>query len=106
MIGVLALTTVLRRSSGAIVTGIVAFALPFIILSGPVSSPIDWLMRITPVAGFANQGTLPRFAQVAGDYTIGNGYYPRAPWVGLAVLCAWTAIALAAAMWSVRHRDV
>jgi len=35
-----------------------------------------------------------------------NGYYPLGPWVGLAVLCAWTAVALGAAMWSIRRRDV
>ena len=104
-IGILGLATVLRRSAGAVVTGIVLFVLPFI-LSHPLSSGSDWLMRITPVAAFAIQGTLPRFAQVSDAYTMNNGYYPLGPWVGLAVLCAWTAVAFAAAMWSIRRRDV
>jgi ABC-type transport system involved in multi-copper enzyme maturation permease subunit len=105
-IGILALATVLRRSSGAVLVGIVAFAVPFVILTAPGSSGIEWFMRLTPVAGFSIQGTLPRFAQVAGNYTMGSGYYPLMPWVGLAVLCAWTAAALGAAVWSLRHRDV
>ena len=103
---VLALGTILRRSAGAVVTGIVVFVLPFI-LSHPLSpAASDWLFRITPTAAFAVQGTLPRFAQVAGAYTMQNGYYPLGPWVGLAVLGAYAAVAFGAAMWSIRRRDV
>ncbi|HVB06585.1 MAG TPA: hypothetical protein VNF07_10115 [Acidimicrobiales bacterium] len=95
-----------RRGSGAVVTGVVAFALPFIVLSESLRSGADSLLWFTPVAGFSIQGTLPRFAQVAGDYTMGNGYYPLSPWTGIAVLGAWTAVALGAALWSLGHRDV
>ena len=102
-VGILSLATVLRRSAGAVVIGIVVFVLPFILLH-PLSS--DWLLRIAPVAGFAIQGTLPRFVQVGGAYTMSNGYYPLGPWVGLAVLCAWSAVAFAAAAWALRRRDV
>lgn len=102
-IGILSIATMLRRSAGAVVIGIVVFVLPFI-LSHPLSSA--WLFRIAPVAAFAIQGTLPRFAQVGGAYTMSNGYYPLGPWVGLGVLWAWSAIALAAAAWSLRRRDV
>jgi ABC-type transport system involved in multi-copper enzyme maturation permease subunit len=103
---VLALGTMFRRSSGAVATGIVLFVLPFILEANPSSSAPDWLMRIAPTAAFAVQGTLPRFAQVASAYTMGNGYYPFGPWAGLAVLCAWTAVAFGAAMWSIQRRDV
>jgi len=103
---VLALGTILRRSAGAVATGIVLFVLPFVLGANPSSSAPDWLMRIAPTAAFAVQGTLPRFAQVANAYTMGNGYYPLGPWAGLAVLCAWTAVAFAAALWSIRRRDV
>jgi ABC-type transport system involved in multi-copper enzyme maturation permease subunit len=84
----------------------VLFVLPFVLGANPSSSAPDWLMRIAPTAAFAVQGTLPRFAQVANAYTMGNGYYPLGPWAGLAVLCAWTAVAFAAALWSIRRRDV
>ena len=105
-IGILGLATVLRRSAGAVATGIVLFVLPFIHGANASSPALDWVMRIFPIAAFAVQGTLPRFAQVANAYTMNNGYYPLGPWVGLAVLCAWTAVALGAAMWSIRRRDV
>lgn len=109
-IGVMALGTILRRSAGAVVIGIVLFVLPFILgsaLSGASDSGgSDWLMRITPTAAFAIQGTLPRFAQVANAYTLRNGYYPLGPWIGLAVLGGYAAVAFGAAMWSIRRRDV
>ena len=83
---VLALATLLRRSAGAVVAGIVVFVLPFILMHSLSPAAADWLLRFTPVAAFAVQGTLPRFAQVASAYTMQNGYYPLGPWVGLAVL--------------------
>ena len=51
----------------------------------------DWLLRVTPAAGFAVQQSHPRYPQVAAAYTPTNGYYPLAPWAGFAVLCAWAA---------------
>jgi ABC-type transport system involved in multi-copper enzyme maturation permease subunit len=65
----------------------------------------DWLPRATPAAGFAIQQAYPRYPQVAADYTPGNGFYPLAPWAGFAVLCAWTALAFAAAIYLLRRRD-
>jgi ABC-type transport system involved in multi-copper enzyme maturation permease subunit len=105
-IGVLGFATVLRRSAGAVVTGIVLFVLPFIHGANASSPALDWVMRIFPTAAFAVQGTLPRFAQVANAYTMNNGYYPLGPWAGLAVLCAWTAVVFGAAVWFIRRRDV
>jgi ABC-type transport system involved in multi-copper enzyme maturation permease subunit len=66
----------------------------------------NWLMRLTPTAAFAVQGTLPRYRQVSDAYTIGNGYFPVSPWTGLAVLAAYVAVALGAAAWLLRRRDV
>jgi hypothetical protein len=54
----------------------------------------DWLLRITPAAAFAIQQAYPRYPQVLAAYTPQNDYYPLAPWLGLAVLAAWTAAAL------------
>jgi ABC-type transport system involved in multi-copper enzyme maturation permease subunit len=51
------------------------------------------------------QGVLPAYPQVASTYTPQYGYYPLAPWAGLAVLCAWTAAALALAAFLLRRRD-
>jgi ABC-type transport system involved in multi-copper enzyme maturation permease subunit len=103
---VLALGTILRRSAGAVATGIVVFVLPFIV-SHPLSPAASgWLFRATPTAAFAVQGTLPHFAQVSNAYTMQNGYYPLGPWAGLAVLAAYAAVAFGAAVWLIRRRDV
>jgi hypothetical protein len=34
-----------------------------------------------------------------------GGFFPLAPWAGLAVLCGWAALALAAAAFLLRRRD-
>jgi hypothetical protein len=66
----------------------------------------NWLMRFTPTAAFAIQATLPRSSLVTSSYTPPNGYFPIGPWAGLAVLAAYTAVALGAATWLVGRRDV
>ena len=45
------------------------------------------------------------YHQVTSLYTPYNGYYPLAPWAGLAVLCAWAAVVLALAAFLLRRRD-
>ena len=66
----------------------------------------EWLLRITPAAGFSVQQVVPRFPQVTGVfYTPNWGYYPLAPWAGFAVECAWAAAALALAFYLLRRRD-
>ena len=87
---------VLRRSAGP-VTAVIAVIVAAVLLRRPAGSPArgaaDWLLRVTPAAGFAIQqpSRLP-----AGHQRLhpGYGYYPLAPWAGFAVLCAWTALAL------------
>ncbi|MGH9124620.1 MAG: ABC transporter permease subunit [Acidimicrobiales bacterium] len=102
----LALGTLLRRSAGAVVAGIVVMVVPFIMASALPAGASQWLMRVTPAAGFAIQQTLPRYPQVSALYSPTNGYYPLSPWVGLAVLVAFTAVTLAAAGAVLRRRDV
>lgn len=62
------------------------------------------LLVLGPTAAFAILATLPRYPRVSDAYTINNGYFPIGPRAGLAVLAAYTAIALGAAMWLVRRR--
>jgi len=100
---VVALGTMARRSAGAVVAGLVLLVLPGILGSAGSDT---WLMRYTPTAAFAIQATLPRFDQVSNAYTPANGYFPISPWAGLAVLAAYTAVAMGAAMWLLRRRDV
>ncbi|WP_435059875.1 hypothetical protein [Streptomyces sp. bgisy060] len=63
------------------------------------------LLRVTPAAGFAVQQTLPRYAQVLSVYEPLTGYYPLAPWVGLAVPCGYAVLAFGLAVVRLRGRD-
>jgi ABC-type transport system involved in multi-copper enzyme maturation permease subunit len=90
----LGLGTVMRRSSGPVTLVIALVVVPSIVSD---LLPLDverWLVRLTPLAGFAIQATnLHRF-----DVWI-------RPWAGFGVLCAYAAVALAAAFWLLRRRD-
>jgi ABC-type transport system involved in multi-copper enzyme maturation permease subunit len=103
----LAVATMVRRSAAAIAIVIVTIVLPYF-LAVAAAVPLgvaDWLLRITPAAGFAVQGAYPRYTQVTAIYSVLSGYFPLASWAGFAVLCAWAAVALAGAAVLLRRRD-
>jgi ABC-type transport system involved in multi-copper enzyme maturation permease subunit len=104
----LALGTMLRRSAAAVTLVIVAIVLPYIlgVASALPVSASDWLLRITPAAAFAIQQATPQYPQVTALYSPSSGYFPLAPWAGLAVLCAYAALALGLAVVLLRRRDV
>jgi ABC-type transport system involved in multi-copper enzyme maturation permease subunit len=109
-VAVLGIGTILRRSAGAILVGVVVFVLPTFTgpgIIGPTSSgsAATWLYRVTPAAGFSMLGLLPRSRLVSYPYTMANGYYPLPPWAGLLVLGAYAAVALFAARLVLRRRD-
>jgi hypothetical protein len=95
---VVAFGAMVRRRAWAIVAGIGLLVVPGV-MATLVPGTESWLMQFTPTAAFAIQATLPRSDLVAGAYSIVNGYFPISPWAGLAVLAAYTAATLAAAMW-------
>jgi ABC-type transport system involved in multi-copper enzyme maturation permease subunit len=103
----LALGTVLRRSTTAVTVVIVAMVLPYILSVASVLPVgiLDWLLRITPAAAFAVQQATPQYPQVSALYSPASGYFPLAPWAGLAVLCAYAALALGLAGYLLRRRD-
>jgi ABC-type transport system involved in multi-copper enzyme maturation permease subunit len=103
----LAIGTIMRRSAAAVATAIVVVVLPYIVATaGALSAgPSQWILRITPAAAFAIQQSIPAYHQVHQAYTPSLGFYPLAPWVGFAVLCAWTAVALGVAAYLLRRRD-
>ncbi|MCF3132718.1 ABC transporter permease subunit [Streptomyces olivochromogenes] len=103
----LALGAVLRRSATAITAVVVTTVLPYLLaVSGVLPAPLaQWLLRLTPAAGFAVQQTLPHYAHVLTVYTPASGYFPLSPWGGYAVLSGWTMLALAAATLLLRRRD-
>jgi ABC-type transport system involved in multi-copper enzyme maturation permease subunit len=104
----LALGALLRSSAAAVTIAVVAIVLPYVLVnSGPIlpATASDWLLRLTPSAGFAIQQSLTRYPQVIASYTPGNGYYPLAAWAGFAVLCGFTALVLGLAVIRLRRRD-
>jgi ABC-type transport system involved in multi-copper enzyme maturation permease subunit len=103
-----AIGTILRRGSGAVAVVVVVIIVPYLLtVAAPVLPPglADWLLRLTPAAGFAIQQTLIQYPQVTNTYSAAYGYYPLPPWAGLAVLCAWAALALSLAVFLLRRRD-
>jgi hypothetical protein len=92
----LALGALFRRAVPAIIIAIGVIVLPYILAAAsilPVGAS-KWLLRLTPAAGFAVQQSIPEYPQVIGLYTPLTGSYPLAPWVGFAVLCGYTGLAL------------
>ncbi|MEU7892359.1 ABC transporter permease subunit [Nonomuraea sp. NPDC049152] len=103
----LAVGALFRRSVAAVITAIVVTVVPYILATASVL-PADaarWLLRLTPAAGFAIQQSIPEYAHVLGDYAPSAGYYPLAPWAGLAVLCGYAALVLGLAVFQLRRRD-
>ncbi|HEX4833245.1 MAG TPA: ABC transporter permease subunit [Trebonia sp.] len=99
---------ILRHGAATVTVVITAVILPYLLAAGlPVlpAGAADWVLRITPAAGFAIRQVIPAYPQVAGSYTPSGDYFPLAPWAGLAVTCAWAAIALLLAAFLLRRRD-
>ena len=106
----LAIGTILRRSALAVAIVIVVILVPYLLATGPQqdngsTGVEEWLLRVTPAAALSAQQAIPKFYQVIGIYRVIDGYYPLAPWAGLAVECAWAAAALALAYYLLRRRD-
>jgi ABC-type transport system involved in multi-copper enzyme maturation permease subunit len=103
----LAVGTVLRRSAATITVVIVAIVLPYVLAVASVlpAGAAQWLMRLTPAAGFAIQQSVPEYTQVTASYTPADGYFPLSPWAGFAVLCGYTALAVGLATYALRRRD-
>ena len=104
----LALGTILRRGAAAVAAVIVVIVLPYLLAVVPSVLPAgaaEWLLRITPAAGFAVERAYPVYPQVKGTYMATSGYYPLVPWAGFAVLCGYAAVALALAAYLLRRRD-
>jgi ABC-type transport system involved in multi-copper enzyme maturation permease subunit len=105
---ILAVGAIVRRGAATIAIAIVVIVVPYFLSATAVVLPLgvdDWLLRITPAAGFALQQAYPSYEQVSGNYAPWNGYYPLTPWAGLLVLAAWAAVALAGAVYLLRRRD-
>ncbi len=104
----LALGTILRRGVAAVAAVIVVIVLPYLLAVVPSVLPAgaaEWLLRITPAAGFAVERAYPVYPQVKATYMATSGYYPLVPWAGFAVLCGYAALSLGLAVYLLRRRD-
>ncbi|MFZ3492572.1 hypothetical protein ACODT5_04910 [Streptomyces sp. 5.8] len=96
----LALGAVLRRRRLAVLVAVSAVLVPYAVSTVPLLSDglAQWLLRVTPAAGFAVQQTLVEYPQVTAHYAPSAGYFPLPWWAGVAVLCAYTVAAMALAL--------
>jgi ABC-type transport system involved in multi-copper enzyme maturation permease subunit len=102
----LSLGALLRRSVTAIAAAVVVIVLPYLLAMTVLpSGAADSLLRVSPAAAFAVQQAAREYPQVANVYTPVNGYFPLAPWAGLAVLAGWAALAFGVAAMTLRRRD-
>jgi ABC-type transport system involved in multi-copper enzyme maturation permease subunit len=111
----LAIGTIVRRSALAVAIVILVIFVPYLFAFGPLagSQPQGsgpgggggWPLQVTPAAALSVQQAVPQFHQLNALYSLNAGYYPLAPWAGLAVECAWAAAALALAYYLLRRRD-
>jgi hypothetical protein len=99
----LALGALLRRRIIAVIAGLALTVVPFILANLVPDTVSQWLLRLTPAAGFAIQQAFPAYPQVDAAYTLQAGYYPLTPWAGFAVLCGYAVLALGLAV-VVPHR--
>jgi hypothetical protein len=104
----LAIGALVRSRLVAVTISMALIALPFILAFANLVPEAwsQWLLQFTPAAGFAIQQSIPTYPQVIGRSTLQSGYYPLVPWVGFTVLCGYTALALALALFRPPRRDV
>jgi ABC-type transport system involved in multi-copper enzyme maturation permease subunit len=101
-----AIGAILRRGAAAVSTVIVVIVLPFLLSVAVLPDGVaDWVLRLTPAAGFAIEQSIPHYSQVSAVYSPAGGTYPLTPWAGLGVLCLYAIVALALATVLLRRRD-
>jgi hypothetical protein len=95
----LALRVLVRRTWVAILLTISAVVLPYLLAALPLLPDVvsDWLLRLTPAAGFAVKQTIEEFPQIVAHYAPSAGYLPLPGWAGFVVLCGYTAALLSLA---------
>jgi len=99
---------IVRHGAGAVTVAITAVILPYLLTAGISVLPAgaaDWVLRVSPAAGFAIRQVIPAYPQVDVSRTPFNDYFPLPPWGGFAVTCAWAALTLALAAYRLTRRD-
>lgn len=96
----LGLGAILRHSAAAISIVIALVILPSIISALLPLKPAQWLVTLTPAAGFATQRAKPP------TDTLVEAWASISPWTAIGVVCAYAAAALGGAWILQRRRDV
>ncbi|MFF6839852.1 hypothetical protein ACFY8X_13785 [Streptomyces tanashiensis] len=96
----LALGALLRRAWLAVPVAVLAVVVPYVVTSFPLlaDGAAQWLLRVTPAAGFAVQQSLVEHPQVIAHYAPSTGYFPLPWWAGVGVLGAYAALLLGLAL--------
>ncbi len=101
-----AVGAIMRRSAASVTTAIVVIVLPFLLSVAVLpANAANWVMRLTPAAGFAIEQSIPNYPQVNSIASPAGGTYPLPPWAGFGVLCLYAAAALGLATFLLRRRD-
>lgn len=100
----LAVGALVRNTAAAVTVVVVLLVLPSILVAGLPLDAARLLVRATPMAGFAVQRTMDDYPQVESACLPEDGCYPQGAGAGLAVLCAYVAVALVLAVWQLRRR--
>lgn len=104
----LAMSALLRRAWAAILVTVAAIVVPYILAAVPLvpDDTADWLLRLTPAAGFAVQQTLQEFPQVVSYDVPSAGYFPLPGLAGFAIASADAAAPLGLVALRLRRRTV
>lgn len=84
----------LRRGWAAVLVVLPLIALPYAVTVLPLipDAVAEWMLRLTPAAGFAVQQTMVAYPQAIAHYAPSAGYFPLPGWAGLLVLGAYTLV--------------
>ncbi|MFC3454144.1 hypothetical protein [Amycolatopsis speibonae] len=100
-----ALGALFRRAWAASLVAIAAIVIPSVLTAFPLlpDTLADWLLSLTPAAGFAVLRAKHEYPQVVAHYSPSEGYFPLPGWAGLAVLGGYAAVLLAFAFFRQRR---
>ncbi|MDI5977147.1 hypothetical protein [Amycolatopsis magusensis] len=104
---VVALIAVLARALRSWLAASALTVVPYVLAVHPLlpDGVADWLLRLTPAAGFAVQQTAGEFPQVLAHYTPAAGYFPLPGWAGLVITVAYVVAALVLMRWVADRRQ-
>ncbi|HET6857614.1 MAG TPA: hypothetical protein VFH94_11045 [Streptomyces sp.] len=103
----LALASLLRRAWLAITLAVLTIVLPYVVTSFPLLADglSQWLLRVTPAAGFTALQTLVEYPQTVAHYAPSTGYFPLPWWAGIAVPAAYAVLLSGLALHRLPHGD-